>query len=72
MVPEKCFAVAELCRLQGLLAADAEERRVLFNRALFFYQSCAAELEEELGETIAAHQADLLDVVGDAPVLSPD
>lgn len=42
------------------------------NRALFFYQSCAAELEDELGETIAAHQADLKEIVGGTAGLNPD
>ncbi|MCF7688689.1 MAG: hypothetical protein K9M98_14595 [Cephaloticoccus sp.] len=72
MVPEKCYVVAELCRVQGLLATNTEERRSLFNRALFFYQNCVAELEDKLGETIVAHQAEMKEAMGGVVELNPD
>ncbi len=72
MVAEKSYAVAELSRVQGLLASDPAERQSLFRRALFFYEHCGPELEDELGETLAERQAELKATLDGAPAMESE
>lgn len=59
MVIEKCFVTAEIHRIKSQLEEDPELQKLFRERAIFFFETIAANLQGELGEQAQEHLKEL-------------